>query len=204
VGYWSQTQPGVAVNIVDKLLNYTILTPASVIEWALATPERLAGGRLLADAWVYEMVSRTVDKVTGRVRQIVAARMQSGMAAGQVALLNDTLAKEVADMRALFATVEDALGGVAEGIAGGMVEEDDDGDDGAESTFCRTWGVKWLRTFRRKLAVEESVLGEAVRVFPAAVVEEEEEVADDDGPVEDGDDVRGVENEVDADGDEVL
>src|SRR4051794_13043061 len=32
--YWKD-QPGIGVNIIDKLLNYTILTPMSVIEWAL-------------------------------------------------------------------------------------------------------------------------------------------------------------------------
>jgi len=195
VSYWSQTQTGVAVNIVDKLLNYTILTPTSVIEWALGTPERLAGGRILAEAWVYEMVARTVAKVTGRVRQIVAARMQPGQSAEQIALLDKTLAKEVADMRALFAIIEDALVGVAEGSASGMVENADlDGPDGLdedETQLLKTWGVKWLRTFRRKLAVEENVVLEATRVFPGAAVVNEEK--DGDG-----------ETAVDADGDAVL
>lgn len=32
--YWAE-KPGTGVSIVDKLLNYTILTPRSVIQWAL-------------------------------------------------------------------------------------------------------------------------------------------------------------------------
>ena len=48
--YWKD-QPGIGVNIVDKLLNYTILSPGSVIEWALGKE----GGRL-SEAHVFEMV----------------------------------------------------------------------------------------------------------------------------------------------------
>lgn len=205
VGYWSQTQPGVAVNIVDKLLNYTILTPSSVIEWALATPERLAGGRILAEAWVYEMVARTVAKVTGRVRQIVAARMQKGMSEHQISMLDDTLNKELADMRSLFVVVEDALVGVAEGSASGIVDDVDvDGPAGMDydqMLTLKTWGVKWLRTFRRKLAVEENVVSEAMRVFPPA----SEEVDVDDAAATENGNGHGRASPVrDADGDEVL
>ena len=53
--YWAD-QPGVAINIIDKLLNYTILTPLSVIEWALL--DNLAAGKILAKTHVYEMIDR--------------------------------------------------------------------------------------------------------------------------------------------------
>ena len=66
--YWKD-QPGVGVNIVDKLLNYTILSPASVVEWALSKK-----GERLAETFVFEMVSSTIGKVTGRVRQVQKAK----------------------------------------------------------------------------------------------------------------------------------
>lgn len=59
--YWVD-QPGVAINIIDKLLNYTILTPLSVIEWALI--DHIDAGKVLAKAHIYEMISATVGKVT--------------------------------------------------------------------------------------------------------------------------------------------
>jgi nuclear cap-binding protein subunit 1 len=73
MGYWKD-QPGVGVNIVDKLLNYTILSPGSVIEWALAKE-----GTRLSMAYVYEMVSATIGKVTGRVRQVVRGNNVPGL-----------------------------------------------------------------------------------------------------------------------------
>ncbi|KAJ8613046.1 hypothetical protein MRB53_037098 [Persea americana] len=93
VDYWLATNPGVAVNIVDKLLNYTILSPTDVLVWALSDPARLDAGRSLANSWAYEMVSRTITKVTGRVRQIVAARATPGLSAEQIAALDETLAR---------------------------------------------------------------------------------------------------------------
>jgi nuclear cap-binding protein subunit 1 len=67
--YWVD-QPGIAINIIDKLLNYTILSPLSVLEWALA--ESVAAGTILSKPHVFEMISATVGKVTNRMRQIVA------------------------------------------------------------------------------------------------------------------------------------
>src|SRR5436190_11241956 len=52
--YWVD-QPGIAVNIIDKLLNYTILTPLSVIEWALV--DNLGNGAILAKSYIYEMIA---------------------------------------------------------------------------------------------------------------------------------------------------
>ncbi|KAF4767419.1 hypothetical protein HAV15_009267 [Penicillium sp. str.  len=55
--YWVD-QPGIAINIIDKLLNYTILSPLSVLEWALS--ESVAAGTILAKPHVFEMISATV------------------------------------------------------------------------------------------------------------------------------------------------
>lgn len=149
--YWAE-KPGVGVNVVDKLLNYTILTPISVIHWALA--DNIGKGKILTHAHIFEMVASTMHKVTNRVRQIVIARDQDGLPAEQVAVLDETLEKERAQMKELFATVEDALVGVASGIVDEMAESRNQDTDG--EALLRGWGERWLRVFRRKNAVEEA------------------------------------------------
>ncbi len=69
--YWG-AHPGVAICIVEKLLNYSILSPAAVVRWALVTNTAATHGEGLAYTYVYELVFNTVVKVTGRVRQVVA------------------------------------------------------------------------------------------------------------------------------------
>lgn len=171
VAYWRAVQPGVAVNIVDKLLNYTVLDPGTVVAWALADPVRTGvdpsdpASCALATTWMYEMVARTVSKVTTRLRQIVGARMQAGTPPEQAEALDATLAAERGNMRALFAIVEDALAAVAEGNNDRLVEMGD--MDDAEREMLRQWGLKWLRAFRRKYAVEDSIVEEALKTFPA-------------------------------------
>ena len=149
--YWSE-KPGVGVNIVDKLLNYTILTPRCVVEWVVF--QNIGKGEILSNAWVYEMIAATIGKVTNRVRQIVIARNQPSLPAEQRAILDETLEKERMGMRELFTLLEDGLKGVAEGSADGMVESVDDGD--GEEALLKGWGRRWLRVFRRKMAVEEA------------------------------------------------
>lgn len=169
VDYWRDVQPGVAVNVVDKLLNYTILTPTSVVEWALA-PERMDGGRFLAETWVFEMVERTLGKVTGRVRSIVSGRSQKGLSADQIEQLEQSLGAELQSMRALFAVVDDALVGVADGSNDVMLENDT--EEAGETNMMRNWGLKWRRVFSRKLAVEETVIAEATKLFPPPAEED--------------------------------
>ncbi|KAE8450106.1 hypothetical protein EG329_006887 [Mollisiaceae sp. DMI_Dod_QoI] len=146
--YWKD-QPGIGVNIVDKLLNYTILSPGSVVEWALAKE-----GTRLGEAHVYEMVSATIGKVTGRVRQVVRARTVLGLIAEQKELLRETAERERASMKELFSLMEDSLTGWASGSKDQTVQSGD-GDSGEEK-MVRQWGERWLRVFRRKFAVEEA------------------------------------------------
>lgn len=157
--YWRE-KPGVGVNVVDKLLNYTILTPLSVIHWALV--DNLGKGEILTHAHIYEMVASTMHKVTNRVRQIVVARNQLGLGTEQATILNETLSKERGDTGLLFATVEDALVGIATGVADEMAESKDQDEPG--EALLRAWGARWLRVFRRKMAVEEAWVGEALGV----------------------------------------
>ena len=149
--YWNE-KPGVGVNVVDKLLNYTILTPNSVVQWALG--DQLGKGEGLVHSHAFEMVSNTIAKVTNRVRQIVIARNAAGLPEDQVAILDETLSREQGEMGKLFATIEDALVGVANGSVDGMAESAYQ-DDNYEAVL-RGWGARWLRVVRRKMAVEEA------------------------------------------------
>lgn len=162
--YW-RDQPGVGVNIIDKLLNYTILTPMSVIEWVLV--DHVDRGTILARAYVYEMVASTVGKVTNRVRQIVAARNQAGLPGEQVQLLEETLERERGDMRNMFKIIEDALVGIANGSNDEMMENGD--GEGEYERLIREWGKRWLRVFQRKMGVEEAYITEAMTVKVEAV-----------------------------------
>jgi nuclear cap-binding protein subunit 1 len=110
------------------------------------------------------MVAVTVGKVTNRVRQIVAARVSAvsaGLPEDQIKMLEDTLVKERHAMRQLFAVIEDSVAGIAVGASDGLIEaqgsmEFSDGD----TALVKLWGERWARVFRRKLAVEEAIVGE--------------------------------------------
>lgn len=156
MGYWKD-QPGIGVNIVDKLLNYTILSPTSVVEWAVTQQ----GGRLSL-AFVFEMISATVGKVTKRVRQVVIAKNAHGLLPEQKALLDGTVVRERKSMKDLFDLMEDALVGWATGSKDQQVETGDLG--GEVDAMVRHWGERWLRVFRRKFAVEEAWFLESEKV----------------------------------------
>ncbi|PWY71516.1 cap binding protein [Aspergillus sclerotioniger CBS 115572] len=157
--YWVD-QPGVGINIIDKLLNYTILTPLSVIEWALV--DKLEAGTVLAESHIFEMISATVGKVTNRLRQIVAARTQPGLYEPQLSVLDETLNREKVDMQALFRVIEDSIVSVAGGSNDELMERGDGSGSLPEDEIIRQWGQRWLRVFRRKAGVEESFIADAM------------------------------------------
>lgn len=157
VDFWAD-HPGTAVNIVDKLLNYTIITPMSVIQWALQ--DNLDRGRALASSQVYEMIAITMFKVTNRVRQVLRERNNTSLTFDQRKQIDEALPRERAGMRDLFAAIEDAVSSVAAGTQDEMIERYD-GDE-AERELIILWGNHWARVWRRKAAVEEAILGEAV------------------------------------------
>ncbi|PYI26589.1 cap binding protein [Aspergillus indologenus CBS 114.80] len=157
--YWVD-QPGIGINIIDKLLNYTILTPLSVVEWALV--DKLEAGTVLAKPHVFEMISATVGKVTNRLRQIVAARTQPSLFEPQLSVLDETLKREKTDMQALFRVIEDSIVSVAGGSNDELMERGDGSGTLPEDEIIRRWGQRWLRVFRRKAGVEESFIVEAL------------------------------------------
>ncbi|KAJ5884152.1 uncharacterized protein N7473_011038 [Penicillium subrubescens] len=120
--YWAD-QTGIAINIIDKLLNYTIISPMSVLEWALI--DHIEAGAILSKPHIYEMIAATVGKVTNRMRQIVAARTQKGLYEPQLSVLEDTLIRERVEMRNLFKFIEDAVVSVATGSNDELMERGD-------------------------------------------------------------------------------
>ena len=156
VEFWVD-HPGTAVNIIDKLLNYTIVTPMSVIEWALQ--DHMDRGRALASSQIYELIAITMFKVTNRVRQVLRERNNPILPFSQRQQIDEALPRERQGMRDLFAAIEDAVAGVASGAQDEMIERFD--GKSAESDQIVLWGNRWARVWRRKAAVEEAVVGDA-------------------------------------------
>lgn len=155
VEFWAD-QPGTAVNIVDKLLNYTIVTPMGVIQWALA--DHMDRGRALASAQIYEMISTTMFKVTNRLEQLLQHRNDLNVAFEHRKQYDQVLPPERQSMRDLFAAIEDAVAGVASGAQDEMIERFDQQTE--EQGLVKAWGARWAKTWRRKSAVEEAQIGE--------------------------------------------
>ncbi|ATY66386.1 cap binding [Cordyceps militaris] len=156
MAYW-HAHPGIALSIIEKLLNYSILTPFSVADWAIladSASHQGAPGAALAQPHIYEAIFNTVSKVTARVRQVLAAPPDSEPD-------QQTRAKEVADMTELFRTINDALESWAAGTKDELME--DDGTSESEEALIRRWGQRWLRVFRRRAAVEAAFVAEATK-----------------------------------------
>ncbi|KAK5166211.1 Nuclear cap-binding protein subunit 1 [Saxophila tyrrhenica] len=154
--FWAN-HPGTAVNIIDKLINYTIVTPMSVIQWALV--DHVDRGRALAAAYIYEIISITMFKVTNRMHQLLELRNSTKTPFDQRKQMDEALPNERQGMRDMFAAIEDAVAGIATGAQDEMVERFE-GDE-EEQELIKTWGERWARVWRRKAAVMEAVVGEA-------------------------------------------
>jgi len=133
------------------------------------------------------------------VRQIVLARNAPGLPLEQRELLDGTLERERGEMRTLFGVVEDALVGVAEGSVDAMAESKDQDESGER--MLRAWGGRWLRVFRRKMAVEEAWVGE---MLEAGLKGEEVEMTVDDVLEDGGEGANGFGDGAVANGEEGL
>jgi len=133
------------------------------------------------------------------VRQIVLARNAPGLPLEQRQLLDGTLERERGEMRTLFGVVEDALVGVAEGSVDAMAESKDQDESGER--MLRAWGGRWLRVFRRKMAVEEAWVGE---MLEAGLKGEEVEMTVDDVLEDGGEGADGFGDGAVANGEEGL
>lgn len=157
--YW-QYQQGVGGVILDKLLNYQILTPTDVIEWVLI--DHAQKGLLLVRAWSYEIINITTRKVAERVRSIVRAIRQPGLVDEQKAPLQEALAQEQKSMKALFEIIESALTAIRSSTHG--LGSDEEG-------LIVLWAHRWSKVFRRRYAVEESWVKEEL-AKPIPIVEQ--------------------------------
>lgn len=142
--YW-RDHPGVGANVVDKLLNYSILTPASVVEWVLLD----AGLDSLSKSHTWEMVSTTINKVNNRVKQIERARpppeAEAALTPEQKEAFETTLASARYEQKLLAQLVLSELAKIAE-------------KSGEGEEWVSWWGRNWLKTFTRKFKLEKDVM----------------------------------------------
>lgn len=151
--YW-HAHPGVALSILEKLLNYSVLTPLSVVDWVLVASTPVNGtqnGETLAASHIFELVSNTVGKVTSRVRQLHTSPDAD----------EESCTKEATAMREMFRAMNDALASWAAGSKDELMEA---GDGSSErEALVRQWGQRWWRVYQRKAAMEEAFLIEAAK-----------------------------------------
>lgn len=160
--YW-HAHAGVALTIIEKLLNYSILTPLSVAEWVLqddSSAHAGAAGSVLVQPHLFEMIFNTVSKVAARVRQLT-------LSADIDADTEHTRVKEIASMKELFASINDALDAWASGAKDQLLEQSSE----EREAMIRRWGARWLRVFRRRAAIEEAFTVEAGKLREAAAAE---------------------------------
>ncbi|RSL46011.1 hypothetical protein CEP54_014048 [Fusarium duplospermum] len=151
MAYW-HAHPGIALSIIEKLLNYSILTPFTVVDWALvaSTPSNgTNGGDALVQPHIFELVSNTISKVTSRARQILVSPETD----------EETRSKEAKTTQDLFRAMNDALVSWAGGSKDELMEEGDGSSD--REAMIRRWGQRWLRVFKRMGAIEETFALEA-------------------------------------------
>lgn len=167
--FWS-AHPGVAITIIEKLLNYSIVSPSAVVQWALVRHAGETRGEALARSHIYELVFNTINKVTKRMREVVASANTPATAGAEgedtdmTSELEDAKKREAQAARELFRTTQDALVAWASGAkdelmedAGGLSDAEREERDG----LVKRWGERWLRVVRRRAAIEETFLLEA-------------------------------------------
>ena len=186
VEYWKD-QPGVAVYILDKLLNYSILTPMTAVQWALS--DRMGAGEGLTDNWVYEIIANTVGKVTRSLRNLYTAKFTENLDPEVRDAAEKAFPVEREAMRELFKFIEQSVQPIAEGIADKYLEKTGSGELSPEdATLIREWGKRWLTVFNRMALVEEMVVGDAAleakqRLIAATAVPKVESATDGNGTV---------------------
>ncbi|OAA61732.1 cap-binding protein [Niveomyces insectorum RCEF 264] len=171
MAFWD-AHPGVAIAIAEKLLNYAILSPAAVVQWALVAPHRQQQQQQqqpppLAQTHVAELAFNTVDKVTRRAETALATATADA-AAARTAEANETRA-----MRDLFRLLDEALQPwlataltAAAADAGADAGADTDADankNPSEGALLQAWAVRWQRVVQRRAAVEEAYLAEQAK-----------------------------------------
>ncbi|CAK7264880.1 Nuclear cap-binding protein subunit 1 [Sporothrix epigloea] len=132
MAFWS-AHPGVAIAIAEKLLNYAILTPGTIVSWALSKNKKARDGQVapnLAVLYVVEIVFNTVNKVTRRVHQLVGA---SQVAAVNVVAATKTVEAAKERQRNPAPPPTSAAPRVAEDLDVAMDEESGEGGAGVSA-----------------------------------------------------------------------
>lgn len=180
LSYWKD-QPGIGANVVDKLLNYSIVTPLSVVEWVLHD----AGPEALSQTHAWEMVATTINKVNNRVSQILAAKASvlgaEGVTEEQVSVFLETLKGAQAEQALILAEVTKSLSA--------MAENEDGGDLDIESkAWVQWWAKGWLQAFKRKFKVKDGETEMADAPVNAAPAKVEAPVQEEDATMVGGED----------------
>ena len=165
------SQTGTAVFLIDKLLNYGLLTPTSIVEWSLI--DNVDRGTILTKTWCYEMLMKTTGKLVSRVKQLVEKIRDPKLTPEERSTLQSALDREMSDMKTIFTAMEDSVASIAGASEDGMIESSD-ALRAEEEQLLQRWGAKWLRMVRRKAAVEESwVREELAKPLPELPAEPE-------------------------------
>jgi nuclear cap-binding protein subunit 1 len=159
IDYWKDHR-GVALYILDKLLNYSILTPMTTIQWALT--DNLGAGEGLTENWVFEMVSNTVGKMMRSLDRLFNLKTTADLNPEFRVSVDEAFARERDSLRELLQYIERALKPVADGIADTYLEKTGSGElSEKDAALIREWGKRWHTVFARKAVLEEMVIGDA-------------------------------------------
>ncbi len=168
--FWKY-QPGNGVMVVDKFVNYLVVTPEGVVDAVLGNDGfKGEGGVVLSRGWVWEIIWRVIGKVTGRVKGIVNAVRKPGLEDEKRMEAQQVLETEMGKTRALLVQVADSVNAIGEPVGhkwGRTMSEED-------MALVRTWAQKWLRAIGRRGPVEEAWVREELgKPIPEPEVEVE-------------------------------
>ncbi|KAL5625600.1 hypothetical protein BROUX41_005660 [Berkeleyomyces rouxiae] len=138
--YWSY-HPGTIVALIDRLLGMAVLTPISVVEWALAGAGQNANdstttsSSAFSRALIFEIVLNTVDRVILRLHQPLDA---------------SDLKPDEAMLNGLIKAIDTAI----ENVQVDATAEDD------SVSAPATWKARWARVFKRKEVTQKALAAE--------------------------------------------
>jgi nuclear cap-binding protein subunit 1 len=175
--FW-KTQPGNGVMVVDKLLNYLLVSPESVVglildDWEGVTQQ----GFVLAKGWAWELVEKTLGKVVGRVKGVVAAYRKPGLEDERRAEIMVVVDQEVAKMKKLVEDILSQLNTIAEAVSAAQSLGEQ------EKALVVEWCAKWRSAVVRRGEVEsqwvKEELGKPIPPPPPTPAEPEPELKED-------------------------
>lgn len=172
--YW-QYQPGAAVTIILKLVNYQILTPDGVTSWVFR-PEAINGGRNLAKVYIWELVTGVLTKLEAKIKEVVRIARTPGLDDSKRAELRMVADNELrinwddflGRFNATFATI------TSQALPGEELSAE-------EEALVKVWVAKWEWALKRRGRVLSMWVAEELAKpipEPEEVKAEEEEMQD--------------------------